>query len=304
VEETVTLAPGGRPCAALPHAEGVKSCSGPALLRRVLAVATTLSNLCARPLRQRGVVKPELTRKFHDNAVSPPRRSAAEIRPNARDSYRSRNGVGQVGHPLRRLAADRLQAHAAPRPRPRTGGFREPNSTGEKRDRETRRSGRRSRTPGSSRRRPRCGRPRCRRPRAWSSAVSMPSLDEVEVSRPALPGVTLLGRHDEDQRTNGGASSATPARRRRTCACPSRSRRCARTSPARCHCHAPPRRPRPSFRFPGRTAAGISTAAVPSTAAPSNPGGTRRAMNPSSDIDTLKNTFPAISPHSLPNESR
>ena len=80
----------------------------------------------------------ELARKFHDNAVrSPPGEARCRARgPNARPSCRSeRRGshraadlgggalrsrqlplpdcVGQVGHPLRRLRADRLQGHAA-----------------------------------------------------------------------------------------------------------------------------------------------------------------------------------------------
>ena len=58
---------------------------------------------------QRGLgdslAKPELARKFRDNAV----RSL----PEERRQLPLPDCVGQVGHPLRRLRADRLQGHAA-----------------------------------------------------------------------------------------------------------------------------------------------------------------------------------------------
>lgn len=90
------------------------------------------------PLLTRWPLKPELARMFHDNAVrSLPEQRAAEIAartlalPDARSvedltgpadlgggALRSRqlplpDCVGQVGHPLRRFRADRLQGHAA-----------------------------------------------------------------------------------------------------------------------------------------------------------------------------------------------
>ena len=87
-----------------------------------------------------------------------------------------------------------------PRPRPRTGGLRSRTARVKARSK-TRRSGRRSRTPESLRRRPRCGRRGRRRPRGPIECGLDAVVDEVErgPARP-LPGVTLLMRHDEDGR--------------------------------------------------------------------------------------------------------
>ena len=56
----------------------------------------------------------DLARKFHDNAVrSLPEKRAAELAARRSRQLPLPDCVGQVGHPLRRLRADRLQGHAA-----------------------------------------------------------------------------------------------------------------------------------------------------------------------------------------------
>ena len=59
--------------------------------------------------------------------------------------------------------------------------------------------------------------------------------------------------------------------------------------------------PSPSFRFSRKNRSGKAHACSSIHCCPINSSVDSGAMNPSSDIDTLKNTFPAISPQ-LPSE--
>ena len=108
--------------------------------------------------------------------------------------------------------------------------------------------------------------------RAWRSALSMPSLTKWNVVPPCRShGSRSCVRHARRPACGTAPPPASIARRRRTCACPSRSRRCARTSPRRCRCRALLAALAELQVLSGRTAAGRSTAGAPSIAAPSSP---------------------------------
>src|SRR4051794_1866087 len=122
---------------------------------------------------------------------------------------------------------------------------------------------------------------------------------EVGPARP-LPGVTLLVRHDEDRRVERRLlRPALLTRFEHALAHHARAGALERLP------HdvvvAPLLSASPSFRFSRKNRCGNIHCCSSIHCGPIKSSMDSGAMNPSSDIDTLKNTFPAISPQ-LPSE--